>query len=70
MKTLKLDQPWSYVTPETTIDFGKGSHQVTSEIHAAAVAAGVTPDDARKDTKDGGGTTEGGAAGDPAAAQG
>jgi hypothetical protein len=57
MQTLKLDKPWTYRTPETTIDYPAGEHQVKNEIHAAAEKAGVV-----KEVKaDGGGAPKAGA---------
>jgi hypothetical protein len=57
MKTLTLAKPWTYRTPETTIDYPAGSHEVTNEIHAAAEKAGVI----REVKADGGGAPKAGA---------
>lgn len=36
MKTIKLESPWTYRTPEVTIDYPAGEHEVTDKIAAAA----------------------------------
>lgn len=36
MKTIKLKDPWTYRTPEVTIDYAAGEHQVTDAIAAQA----------------------------------
>jgi hypothetical protein len=41
MPTIKLASPWTFRTPELTIDYPEGSHTVDADIHAAALAAGV-----------------------------
>lgn len=41
MKTITLAKPWAYRTPERTIQFPAGDHDVTNEIAAAAEAAGA-----------------------------
>lgn len=50
MKTLTLAKPWSYVTPQVTIDYGAGTHEVTDLIHTAAVKAGATEEEAANGT--------------------
>lgn len=57
MKTLILAKPWSYITPSVTIDYPAGDHEVTDQIHAAAVKAGATPGET-----DGNGPAKAGAA--------
>lgn len=42
MKTITLSKAWDFVTPERTVSFTAGDHDVTDEIAAAAEAAGVT----------------------------
>jgi hypothetical protein len=69
-KTLKLDAPWTYRTPATTIDYPAGTHSVDQAIHDAAEAAGVIGSMAKEDTSDGSGIAEEGQARDPAAAEG
>lgn len=56
---INLAQAWSHITPETTIDYPAGEHEVTSEIAAAAEAAGVI----KEGKIDGGGTAKAGPAG-------
>lgn len=41
MKAIKLAAPWSHHTLPVTTDYQPGTHQVTDEVHAAAVLAGV-----------------------------
>lgn len=46
MKQLTLTKPWSYHSIEKTIDFNEaGTFEVTDEVHAAAVAAGVAQEE-------------------------
>lgn len=41
MKTITLAAPWSHHTLATTTDYQPGTHEVTDEVHAAALLAGV-----------------------------
>ena len=41
MKTITLAAPWSHHTLPVTTDYPAGTHEVTDEVHAAAVLAGV-----------------------------
>lgn len=59
MKTLNLDKPWTYRTPVVTIPYPAGTHQVAKEVHAQAVAEGVTT----KEKNDGGSSGNAGAGG-------
>jgi hypothetical protein len=45
MKTITLAKAWSYVTPEKTIDYPAGDHEVTNEIAEAAEKAGATKEE-------------------------
>jgi hypothetical protein len=36
MKTIKLAEPWTYRTPEVTIEFEAGEHQVSATVAEAA----------------------------------
>jgi hypothetical protein len=45
MKTITLAKEWSHVTPERTVTFLAGEHEVTNEIAAAAEADGVWKDE-------------------------
>jgi hypothetical protein len=45
MKTITLAKEWSHVTPERTVTFPAGEHEVTNEIAAAAEADGVWKDE-------------------------
>lgn len=36
MKTIKLARPWTYRTPEVTIEYEAGEHQVTDAVAALA----------------------------------
>jgi hypothetical protein len=58
MKKITLDKPWDYITPQKTLRFPAGEHEVTNEIAAAAETAGRI-----KETNDGGGTGKPGAGG-------
>ena len=49
---ITLDAPWSYHTIPLTIDYPAGTHEVSAEVHAAAVKAGVHTE---KETTDGDG---------------
>ena len=42
-RTITLEKPWSYVTPEKTIDFPAGEHEVFNYIAEKAEAEGVIP---------------------------
>ncbi len=57
MKQLTLTKPWSFHSIEKTVDFNEpGTFEVTNEVHAAAVAAGVASEekaDADRDAKAG-----------------
>ena len=52
-----LEAPWSFHSIPRTIDFPAGEHEVDDEVHAAALAAGVTGketgDEADRDAKGG-----------------
>lgn len=48
MKKITLDKPWDYITPQKSISFQAGEHEVTNEIATAAENAGRI-----KETKDG-----------------
>lgn len=41
MVTIKLDKPWTYQTPLTTIDYAAGEHGVFQYIADAALAEGA-----------------------------
>ena len=41
MKTINLAAPWSHHTIAVTTDYLAGTHEVTAEVHAAALLAGV-----------------------------
>lgn len=63
--TIDLKAPWTFRTIERTIDFAAGKHKVDAEVHAAAVADGVT-----KEASNGAGNSKAGAPGAADAAQG
>lgn len=49
MKTIELNEPWTYRTPQKTIHFGTGQHEVFQYVADAAEAEGaitatLTPD--------------------------
>lgn len=60
METIILESPWTFRTIERTIDFAAGTHSVDAEVHAAALAAGVT-----KESGNGGRNSGKGTKGDP-----
>ena len=41
MKTITLAAPWSHHTLAVTTDYQPGTHEVTDEVYADAVKAGV-----------------------------
>ena len=43
MRTIKLEKAWSYVSPQKTIDYPAGEHEVTNEVAAKAEADGAIP---------------------------
>lgn len=51
MVTIKLEKPWTYRDPQTTIDYPAGEHSVFAYIADAAEKAGVIED--RKERDDG-----------------
>ena len=65
MRKIAIKTPWSYVTPEKTIDYPAGEHDVTNDIAEAAEKAGVI----EKEEKHGGGSATGGATGLAGAAE-
>lgn len=60
METIILESPWTFLTTERTIDFEAGTHSVDAEVHAAALAAGVS-----KESGNGSRHSGKGAKGDP-----
>ncbi|MES2903764.1 MAG: hypothetical protein V4696_06220 [Pseudomonadota bacterium] len=51
MQTIKMERAWTYRTPQVTIEYGAGDHEVTDAI-AKAYA------DAHEEKADGGRTTK------------
>ena len=41
MKAIKLDKPWTYLTPMVTIDFPAGEHRVKEDIYRKAASNGA-----------------------------
>lgn len=42
MKKITITKSWDFVSPEKTVSYTPGEHEVTNEIADAADAAGVT----------------------------
>lgn len=47
MKTIKLDKPWVYRTPQTTVGYSAGEHEVADAVAAAYALENEGTDDGR-----------------------
>lgn len=45
MQTIKLDKPWTYRTPQVTVEYQPGDHEVTDVIAKAFAAEHEGNDD-------------------------